>query len=132
MGHDIQLVCLYMASAEPSEYGIVLVTAPSREVADAIATTLVQEKLAACVSLMPITSVYTWDDQLHQDSEFQLIIKTQLACFEALEARILALHPYDVPEIIAVPLVAGTQPYLSWITAQTPQHPMNAPSPLKP
>ncbi len=119
MGHDIQLVRLAMASAELSKYGIVLVTAPSREVADAIATTLVKEKLAACISLMPITSIYIWDDQLHQDSEFQLIIKTQLARFETLEARILALHPYDVPEIIAVPLIAGTQPYLSWIAAQT-------------
>jgi periplasmic divalent cation tolerance protein len=119
MRHDIQLICLDMAAAEISKYGIVLITAPSREVADVIATTLVTEKLAACVSLMPVTSVYTWEHQLHQDDEWQLIIKTKLAQFDTLAARTLALHPYEVPEIIAVPLKAGIQPYLSWITAQT-------------
>ncbi len=107
-----------MAHAETSKYTIVLVTAPSREVADAIATSLVQEKLAACVSLMPVTSIYTWDNQLQKDEEWQLIIKTELNRFQDLEAHILALHPYDVPEIVAVPISAGSQSYLSWITAQ--------------
>ncbi len=106
------------ADLEVSHYGIVLVTAPSREVADAIATTLVQEKLAACVNLMPVTSIYTWEKQLHQDDEWQLIIKTELDHFSDLESRVLVLHPYDVPEIVAVPLSAGTPAYLSWITAQ--------------
>ncbi|PZD71697.1 Divalent-cation tolerance protein CutA [Acaryochloris thomasi RCC1774] len=106
------------ADLDASNYGLVLVTAPSREVADAIATPLVQEKLAACISLMPVTSIYTWDNQLQKDEEWQLLIKTELSHFPDLETRILALHPYDIPEIIAVPLSAGTQPYLSWITAQ--------------
>ncbi|MEO0376122.1 MAG: divalent-cation tolerance protein CutA [Cyanobacteria bacterium P01_A01_bin.17] len=106
------------ADLDASTYGLVLVTAPSREVADAIATLLVQEKLAACVSLMPVTSIYTWDNQLQKEEEWQLLIKTELSRFPDLEARILTLHPYDVPEIIAVPLSAGTQTYLSWITAQ--------------
>jgi periplasmic divalent cation tolerance protein len=106
------------ADPELSNYGLVMVTAPSRKVADAIARTLVQEQLAACVSLMPVTSIYTWENQLQQDEEWQLMIKTQLDRFPDLEARILTLHPYDVPEIIAIPLSAGTQPYLSWITSQ--------------
>jgi periplasmic divalent cation tolerance protein len=110
-----------MAHADPAElsnYGLVLVTAPSRAVADAIARTLVQEQLAACISLLPVTSIYTWENQLQQDEEWQLLIKTRLDRFPDLEARILTLHPYDVPEIIAIPLSAGTQPYLSWITSQ--------------
>lgn len=107
-----------MAGSEVSDYCVVLVTAPSREVGDAIATTLIQEKLAACVSLLPITSIYTWENQLHRDEEWQLIIKTECDRFPTLETHILAHHPYDVPEIIAVPLVAGSQPYLTWITTQ--------------
>lgn len=106
------------ADSEIAKYSLVLVTAPSKEVADAIATPLVQEKLAACVSLMPVTSIYTWDHQLQKDEEWQLLIKTEQSRFPDLEARILALHPYDVPEILALPLSAGAQPYLSWITAQ--------------
>lgn len=94
---------------------IVLVTAASETEAIAIAQALVTEKLAACVSLSPITSVYTWQDQLHQEAEWQLIIKTQMSRFAALQTRVQALHSYDVPEIIAVPIQAGSESYLQWI-----------------
>lgn len=102
--------------AEKAGYGLVLVTASSREEAEAIAQNLVESKLAACVSLLPINSIYTWQEQLHKEEEWQLLIKTDLAKFEILEAKIRELHSYEVPEIIALPLVAGSAPYLAWIS----------------
>ncbi|HEY9828529.1 MAG TPA: divalent-cation tolerance protein CutA [Stenomitos sp.] len=106
-------------SCSPSSdtYCLVLVSAASEAEAQAIATTLVQEKLAACVSLMPITSIYTWDNQVQQSSEWQLLIKTAQRCFEALEQRVQTLHSYEVPEIIAIPIQSGALPYLNWIAS---------------
>ena len=101
-----------------SGYGVVMVTAGSRDEAEAIAQNLVASKLAACVSLMPIRSIYTWQGQVHNEEEWQLFIKTDLAFFDTLEAKIRELHSYEVPEIIALPLVAGSAPYLAWISAQ--------------
>ncbi|MBD2182260.1 divalent-cation tolerance protein CutA [Planktothrix sp. FACHB-1355] len=99
-------------------YGVVLVTAGTREEAEAIAQNLVESKLAACVSLFPIKSILIWSGQLHKEEEWQLLIKTDLAKFETLEAKIRELISYEVPEIIALPLVAGSAPYLAWISAQ--------------
>ena len=101
-----------------TRYGVVLVTAGSRAEAEAIATSLVQSQLAACVSLLPIHSIYTWQGELHQEQEWQLLIKTDLAQFDTLEAKIRELHSYEVPEIIALPIVSGSQPYLQWISEQ--------------
>ncbi|WP_416668235.1 divalent-cation tolerance protein CutA [Egbenema bharatensis] len=100
------------------QYGIVLVTAASQAEAESIAETLVQEKLAACVSLMPIRSVYTWQGEVHRDQEWQLVIKTDLSRFSDLETKVRSIHSYEVPEVIALPLVNGSQPYLDWITEQ--------------
>ena len=99
-------------------YGVVLVTTASRLEAEAIATSLVESQLAACVSLLPIYSIYTWQGELHQEEEWQLLIKTDLAQFHTLETKIRELHSYEVPEIIALPILAGSQPYLQWISAQ--------------
>jgi periplasmic divalent cation tolerance protein len=99
-------------------YGVVLVTAGSVAEAQHIASALVEEKLAACVNLMPIESVYTWQGTVHQEAEYQLLIKTALTQFEALEARIRQLHSYEVPEIIMLPILAGSLPYLNWIEEQ--------------
>jgi periplasmic divalent cation tolerance protein len=99
-----------------ASYGVVLVTASSQQEAEAIATSLVKSQLAACVNLVPIQSIYTWQGELHQDQEWQLLIKTDLAQFQTLEAKIRELHSYEVPEIIALPIVAGSHPYLNWIS----------------
>ncbi|MGC9526425.1 MAG: divalent-cation tolerance protein CutA [Limnospira sp.] len=99
-------------------YGIVLVTAGSRTEAEAIAKGLVEAKLAACVGLTPIHSIYTWKGEVCSEDEWQLIIKTDLSRFEALEAKICQLHSYEVPEILAVPLAAGLPAYLKWISEQ--------------
>lgn len=95
-----------------------LVTTSSEQEAKAIAKSLVESQLAACVNLIPIESIYTWQGELHQDREWQMLIKTELAQFEALSAKIQELHSYEVPEIIAIPVVAGSSAYLQWISAQ--------------
>lgn len=99
-----------------SEYAIVLITASSQKEAEAIAKVLVAEKMAACVSLMPVHSIYTWQNQIHSEQEWQMVIKTELSHFCQLEKKIQELHSYEVPEIIALPIVAGSQPYLQWIS----------------
>jgi periplasmic divalent cation tolerance protein len=107
-----------MESAATHRYGVVLVTATSQAEAEAIAEALITEKLAACVSFTPIHSVYTWQGQIHKDQEWQLLIKTDLAQFAALAAKVQEVHSYEVPEIIALPIVAGAPPYLQWLAAQ--------------
>ncbi|MBV9385794.1 MAG: divalent-cation tolerance protein CutA [Chroococcidiopsidaceae cyanobacterium CP_BM_ER_R8_30] len=102
----------------PTGYGVVLVTTDSQKEAETIAGALVQFRLAACVSLLPIHSIYTWQGEVHREPEWQLLIKTDLAQFETLAAKIRELHSYEVPEIIALPIVAGSQPYLQWISEQ--------------
>ncbi|MCZ2154437.1 MAG: divalent-cation tolerance protein CutA [Bryobacterales bacterium] len=102
---------------------MVFSTVPSEEVATAIARAVVQEELAACVNILPgITSVYRWQGAVDTSSEFLLIFKTRGALFEALRARIVALHPYEVPEVVAVPITAGHTPYLEWIDESTEEH----------
>lgn len=108
-----------MSSSDRSpEYSVVLVTAPSREQADTIAEALMAAKLAACVSMFPVHSIYTWQGKVEREDEWQLLIKTDLTKFAALEAIIRQTHAYEVPEIIALPILAGSLPYLQWISQQ--------------
>ncbi len=101
-------------------YLTVFCTVPDQETARRIAQTVVHEGLAACVNLLPgITSVYRWQGQVEESSELLLIIKTRQERYPALEARIRALHPYQVPEIIAHEIVAGSKSYLDWIAENT-------------
>ena len=100
-----------------ANYGLVLVTAGSPQEAEAIATSLVESQLAACVNILPIQSVYTWQGEINKEQEWQLLIKTDLAQFSHLEAKIRELHSYEVPEIIAIPILVGSQSYLDWISA---------------
>ncbi|MBW4645324.1 MAG: divalent-cation tolerance protein CutA [Goleter apudmare HA4340-LM2] len=102
----------------PAGYGVVLATAANFQEAEAIANALVEGKLAACVSLLPIHSIYTWQGEMHTEHEWQLLIKTDLAQFPLLEAKIREIHSYEVSEIIALPIVAGSQAYLQWISEQ--------------
>lgn len=98
---------------------LVLCTCPDAASAATIAETLVAERRAACVTRLPgARSVYRWQGAVEQADEVQLLIKTTRAGFEALRARLYALHPYDVPEILAVPVETGHTPYLDWLTAQ--------------
>lgn len=105
---------------------VVLVTAPSADGAAKIARTLVEEHLAACVNIVPgIRSIYRWEGRVADDPEWLLVIKTGRRCFAELEARVLALHPYSVPEVIAVEIVEGSKPYLDWLVSVVSLHPVD-------
>lgn len=101
-------------------YLTVLCTVPDATTGQTIARTLVHEGLAACVNLLPgITSIYRWQGEVQENPELLLLIKTRQERYEALEARIKELHPYEVPEIIAHKIVAGLKSYLEWIAQST-------------
>lgn len=103
-------------SSSGPEAFVVLSTAPSEEEAATIARALVDERLAACVQLVPkIRSFYRWEGEVHDDPEHLLVIKTTAARRDALIARIGELHSYDVPEAVALPIAAGSQAYLAWL-----------------
>jgi periplasmic divalent cation tolerance protein len=103
---------------------VVLVTAPSADEAARLARALVEERLAACGNVVPgLRSIYRWKGAVQEDGEALLLLKTTRARFEALRARVLALHPYEVPEVIAVGVEAGSAPYLAWIAAETAAEP---------
>ncbi|MBI4833887.1 MAG: divalent-cation tolerance protein CutA [Planctomycetes bacterium] len=99
-----------------TQYIVVFVTAPSEKTAVKISHSLIQEKLAACVNIIPkIRSFYTWKNKLCDDNEVLLIIKTNKKSFDRLVKHITSLHPYETPEIIALPITAGNKPYLDWL-----------------
>ena len=99
---------------------VVLVTAGSRQTADTIARALVAERLAACVNVLPgIRSIYRWRRRVADDAEWLLLIKSRRSRFAALAARVHALHPYEVPEVVALEIVEGSAPYLRWLFGQT-------------
>ena len=98
----------------------VFVTCPTRAVARRIASALVARRLAACVNMLPgVESLFWWEGKVDQAKEVLLVIKTPAARLEALRLAVVALHPYDVPEVIAVPVAAGHRPYLRWVEAST-------------
>jgi periplasmic divalent cation tolerance protein len=99
---------------------LVLCTCPDESLALDIARELVTQGLAACVNrLAPVMSIYRWEGRICEQSEQLLLIKTTPACFEALEMRLKALHPFETPEIIAIPVVAGSPEYLDWLATAT-------------
>lgn len=106
------------------EYIIVLITTPSKEVGEEIAHTLLEKKLAACVNMMaPIFSLYTWEEEINRDDEVLLIVKSRADLFESdLIPVVQDVHPYDVPEIIALPILMGSANYLAWIDDVTRQN----------
>ncbi|HNV45922.1 MAG TPA: divalent-cation tolerance protein CutA [Spirochaetota bacterium] len=103
-----------------NEYTVIFCTVPNNDVANAIAEKVVGERLAACANIVPgLRSIYTWKGAVCRDDELLLVMKTKQSLFEELRAAILSAHPYEVPEIVALPIVAGHDAYLSWITDVT-------------
>ncbi len=99
-----------------TEFRVVLMTCGSEEEAGKIADALVEERLAACVNIIPkITSVYRWKGEICRDPEVLMIAKTREKNLVELERRVKALHSYDVAEVIVLPIVAGSQDYLDWV-----------------
>jgi len=99
---------------------VVLVTAPSAEKAGELGRTLVSERLAACANVIPgLRSIYWWEGKVQDEPEALILLKTTRGRFEALRDRVLALHPYQVPEVVALPIEAGSENYLKWIERET-------------
>jgi len=99
---------------------LVLTNAPDVELANNIAQIVVEEGLAACVNIASaVKSIYKWKEQIDSAEEIPLTIKTTWVCFAALSARIKELHPYDVPEIIVIPVMAGDNAYIQWVKDMT-------------
>ncbi len=104
-----------------TEHVVVLITAPSHEEGEAIATMLVESKLAACVNILPeVHSIYSWRGDIHTDQEVILLAKSRAELFDdKLLPAVLELHSYEVPEVIAVPIIQGLKSYLAWVTDET-------------
>jgi periplasmic divalent cation tolerance protein len=100
---------------------VVLITVPSQEVGEKIAKVLVEQKLAACVNtISPIKSLFRWQGMVSDEEEFLLLVKSRADLFEnELVPAVLDIHPYQVPEIIALPILMGAQEYLDWIAEET-------------
>ncbi|MBY5992261.1 divalent-cation tolerance protein CutA [Ferrimonas balearica] len=95
---------------------VVLCTCPDNDSAERLAQRLLADRLVACANLIPgVTSLYHWQGELCRDTEVQLLLKTQADCLPRLEATLREAHPYDVPEMIALPIEWGHQPYLDWM-----------------
>ena len=101
---------------------LVITNCPDEETANRIALAVVEAQLAACVNILPrVQSIYRWPGAVESAVEVPLLIKTTAAAYPALEAAIRERHPYDVPEIIALPITAGLPAYLNWLVAETRQ-----------
>jgi periplasmic divalent cation tolerance protein len=99
---------------------VVLITVPSPEVGEEISTSLVEKKLAACVNIIPeISSIYQWQGTIEKDRENLLLVKTRIGLLDKIIVEISDIHPYDLPEVIALPIIAGSQDYLNWIDEST-------------
>ncbi len=99
-----------------TDCSVVLVTAPDADTAARIARTLVEEKLAACGNVVPqLRSIYRWDGKVEDATEALLVLKTARARFKEVVDRVKAIHPYQVPEVVAIPICAGYDAYLDWV-----------------
>lgn len=108
-----------MLPSEP-DLLVVLCTVPSEAVAEALARALVGERLAACVNVLPgVRSIYRWQGEVADDRELLCLIKTRRELFSALRDRVAALHPYDVPEIVALGAQDVSRSYLAWVAEST-------------
>jgi len=101
---------------DPTDVIAVFMTAPNREEAARLAEMLIGERLAACVQILPeMESVYRWQGKIERQKEVLIIAKTTTSKFEDLEREVRAIHSYETPEIVAVPLTAGSTPYFEWL-----------------
>jgi periplasmic divalent cation tolerance protein len=101
-----------------TEFLLVLTTLPDRASADALAARLIEQHLAACVNVLaPCESVYRWQGAIETANEIPLLIKTTHDRYPALEVAVQAMHPYEIPELIALPVATGLPAYLDWVAA---------------
>lgn len=106
--------------AEEAPAVVLLCTVPNLEIGRSIARAVVNERLAACVNLVPgLTSIYRWEGAVQEDQEVLLVLKTRPERVERLTGSLIELHPYDVPEVLTFPTTGGHDAYLAWIRAET-------------
>ncbi len=107
------------ARSEAAEVDLVLVTGPDAETLAGIARALLEEGLIACANILPgVFSIYRWEGAVHEEGEALAIFKTTAEAVGPLTSRVLELHPYDVPEVVCVPVASGAAPYLDWVRRQ--------------
>jgi periplasmic divalent cation tolerance protein len=107
-------------STSDSGVRVVLVTAPDVETAARIGRTLVEERLAACVNVVPgLRSIYRWEGRVEDEAEVLMLVKTEAARCRALAARVKDLHPYDVPEVLELPAAGGSAAYIEWVRTES-------------
>jgi periplasmic divalent cation tolerance protein len=105
---------------EMTQYLLVMTTVPDADVGQIIAEKIIEERLAACVTLPAASqSLYWWKGKITQNQEHTLFIKTKKEAYSKLEEKIQGIHPYDIPEIIALPILTGSKDYLGWIDRET-------------
>ncbi len=105
---------------DQGEYAVILVTVSSKEEGLRIARSLVDSRLAACVNIIPgLRSIYRWQGETLDEGEFLLFIKTRMALFEQVEGKIKETHSYEVPEILALPIIRGSETYVNWLNQST-------------
>ena len=102
-----------------SEFSIIIVTTPDKELAKKITRLLVEKRLAACGQLFPIESIYLWQGKVCEENETALFIKSRTALFEEIRKVIKENHPYEVPQIVQIPITDGLPDYLKWISDNT-------------
>lgn len=104
-----------------TKMGLVMTTFPDSAAAAKVLDGLLENRLAACVQTMPIQSAYRWKGTVQKEAETRMLIKTRVALYPEVEAYIRTHHPYEVPEIILLPITTGSEKYLSWIKEETEQ-----------
>jgi len=114
----IKIALLHSLCGRNMSYNIVIMTASSREEAVKIVRTLLEERLIACANIMdPVSSFFWWQGKIEEEKEALVIMKSHENLFKKLSKRVTELHSYDVPEILALPIVEGSQSYLDWMKA---------------
>jgi len=103
-----------------SEYIVILVTASSETEAETVAEDLVRSRLVACANILPgVRSVFRWEGEIQREREVLLVMKSRHELFDRIEQRVRDLHSYEVPEVLAVPILEGSGPYLTWLGEET-------------
>jgi len=119
-GRDASALACVPYYAAVTDAMVVFTTLPSPEKAAEIARTLVEERLVACANVLPaVRSIYKWQGKMQDENEVMLLLKTREEQLERLKLRILELHPYEVPEVLAIPVESGYRAYLEWIASET-------------
>ncbi len=108
----------YNRRMNPTDYLIVHTTVDERSKAEFLARTILEACLGACIQIVPIHSFYRWEGRLESADEYRLEIKTRTDRYDALQALLLHHHPYDTPEILAIPVVGGSEGYLRWVDGE--------------